>query len=62
MLFRSDETPVGTYVELEGSPAWIDRLAARMGFEESDYITASYARLYLDWCRTQRVKPDNMVF
>src|ERR1035438_5574550 len=57
-----DETPVGTYVELEGSPAWIDRLAARMGFEESDYITASYARLYLDWCRTQRVKPGNMVF
>ena len=57
-----DETPVGTYVELEGSPAWIDRLAARMGFREQDYITASYARLYLDWCRTQRVKPGNMVF
>jgi adenylate cyclase class 2 len=57
-----DETPIGTYVELEGSPAWIDRLAARMGFGESEYITASYARLYLDWCRTRGVAPGNMVF
>jgi adenylate cyclase class 2 len=57
-----DETPIGTYVELEGSPAWIDRLAARMEFGESDYITASYARLYLDWCRAQRIRPGNMVF
>jgi len=57
-----DETPIGTYVELEGSPGWIDRLAARMGFGESDYITASYAGLYLDWCRTRGVTPGNMVF
>ena len=26
-----DETPVGTYIELEGSEAWIDRTARRMG-------------------------------
>jgi adenylate cyclase class 2 len=57
-----DETPVGLYVELEGSPRWIDRTARQMGFGESDYITASYARLYLDWCRTNGVKPSNMVF
>jgi adenylate cyclase class 2 len=57
-----DETPVGTYLELEGSPAWIDRLARRMGFDEQDYITASYARLYLEWCRKKRVKAANMVF
>jgi len=57
-----DETPVGTYLELEGSPAWIDRLARRMGFGERDYITASYARLYLEWCRKKRRKPANMEF
>jgi len=57
-----DETPVGIYLELEGAPAWIDRMAQRMGFPEQDYITASYARLYLDWCRTKRVRPSNMVF
>jgi len=42
-----DETPVGTFMELEGDPAWIDRTAAELGFTESDYITASYASLYL---------------
>ena len=57
-----DETPVGMYVELEGTPTWIDRMARRMGFQESDYITASYARLYLEWCGQRNVAPGNMVF
>ena len=41
-----DETPAGTFMELEGEPAWIDRTAAELGFSEADYITASYASLY----------------
>ncbi len=57
-----DETPIGVYVELEGAPGWIDRTARKLGFSESDYITASYGRLYLDWCRRHRIKPGNMVF
>jgi adenylate cyclase class 2 len=57
-----DETPIGVYFELEGRPTWIDRTARRLGFSESDYITDSYGRLYLEWCRKQRVKPGNMVF
>jgi adenylate cyclase class 2 len=57
-----DETPVGAYLELEGSPVWIDRTARRMGFGEQDYITASYARLYLERCRTRGETPGNMVF
>jgi adenylate cyclase, class 2 len=61
-LATLDETPVGIYVELEGTAAWIDRTARRMGFGERDYITASYARLYLQWCEKSGVKPSNMVF
>jgi adenylate cyclase class 2 len=57
-----DETPVGVYVELEGSPRWIDRTARQLGFSERDYIVCSYARLYLEWCRRKRVKPADMVF
>jgi adenylate cyclase class 2 len=57
-----DETPVGVYLELEGPPGWIDRTARQLGFTERDYITGSYARLYLNWCRENRVKPSNMVF
>ena len=34
-----DETPVGTFLELEGSPLWIDRTARRLGFSREDYLT-----------------------
>jgi adenylate cyclase class 2 len=57
-----DETPIGIYMELEGSPRWIDRMARRLGFREQDYITASYGRLYLDWCAARNIEPSNMVF
>ena len=57
-----DETPVGVYLELEGTPNWIDRAARELGFAESDYITASYARLYLDWCARSGVRASDMVF
>ena len=57
-----DETPIGVYLELEGSPAWIDRAARKLGFSEREYITASYARLYLDWCARRGSKPGDMVF
>jgi adenylate cyclase class 2 len=57
-----DETPIGVYLELEGSPAWIDRTAHRLGFTEQDYITSSYGRLYADWCKRQRATPGNMEF
>jgi adenylate cyclase class 2 len=57
-----DETPIGAYLELEGSPAWIDRTANHLGFSEKDYITASYARLYVEWCKARGVAPTNMLF
>ena len=57
-----DETPIGVYFELEGGPRWIDRMAKRLGFRESDYITASYGRLYLEWCAARRIQAGDMVF
>jgi adenylate cyclase class 2 len=57
-----DETPIGVYLELEGSPAWIDRTAFQLGFADKDYITASYARLYVEWCEARGVAPTNMLF
>jgi len=57
-----DETPIGVYLELEGTSPWIDRTAKLLGFSESDYITASYGRLYLGWCKAKRRKPGDMVF
>jgi adenylate cyclase class 2 len=57
-----DETPIGVYLELEGTPPWIDRNAHLLGFAETDYITASYGRLYLEWCKRKKRKPGDMVF
>ena len=57
-----DETPVGVYIELEGPPSWIDGTARRIGFRPSDYITASYGALYLEWRRQNDRAGANMVF
>ena len=57
-----DETPVGIFLELEGTPAWIDRIASRLGFEERDYITSSYGRVYLEWCAAKGRIPADMTF
>ena len=61
-LVTLDETPIGVFLELEGPPQWIDRTARRLGFAERHYITASYGRLYLEWCKDRKCKPGNMVF
>jgi adenylate cyclase class 2 len=57
-----DETPIGTYLELEGDPEWIDRMARTLGYEEKDYITASYARLFFEWRQRTGATLDNMLF
>jgi adenylate cyclase class 2 len=57
-----DETPIGTYLELEGPPKWIDRTARLLGFAEADYITLSYGQLYLDWCAREGSKAGDMMF
>jgi adenylate cyclase class 2 len=61
-LAMLDETPAGVYLELEGTPSWIDRTARRLGFQESDYITASYGRVYLEWCAANGIRPGDMTF
>lgn len=57
-----DETPIGDFLELEGSPSWIDSTARRLGFQPSDYITASYGRLFLDYCEAKGIESNRMEF
>ncbi len=57
-----DETPVGSFLELEGSRRWIDRTAQQLGFTHKDYITKSYALLYREFCEARGVKPTHMLF
>ena len=57
-----DETPIGSYAELEGSPEWIDRAAARLGLSHADYITASYGRLFEQWCAEHGSSATDLTF
>jgi adenylate cyclase, class 2 len=57
-----DETPVGTFLELEGTPTAINRTARALGFSPKDYLRSTYWTLYAADCRRQRRKPQNMLF
>ncbi|MGA2810610.1 MAG: class IV adenylate cyclase [Candidatus Acidiferrum sp.] len=62
LLIELDETPVGTFVELEGPTAAIDRAAQELGFSKRDYITKSYLQLYVEECHRRSEEPRNMLF
>ncbi len=57
-----DETPIGNFMELEGSRAAIDRIARTLGYSQRDYNTASYGALYLEECRKRNRTPTDMLF
>lgn len=57
-----DETPIGNFLELEGPADWIDQWAQRLGYQESDYITLSYGRLYAAYCERKGLPITHMVF
>ena len=40
-----DETPLGTFIELEGSPDEVDKAAEALGAAPSDFIRATYREL-----------------
>ena len=44
-----DETPLGTFAELEGEPEWIDRVTSRLGVTPEEQLTVSYGRLFDQW-------------
>jgi len=57
-----DETPIGNYAELEGSPAWIDRIAAAIGIDPGQYITLSYGRLFEQWRERHHSSAQDLTF
>jgi adenylate cyclase class 2 len=61
-IITIDETPIGDFLELEGPPAWIDAVAAQLGYRESDYIKQSYGTLYIQHCKSTGTAPSDMLF
>jgi adenylate cyclase class 2 len=62
LLIELDETPIGTYVELEGPAGAIDRAATELGYSKRDYVLKNYLTLYVDECRSKGIEPVHMVF
>lgn len=62
LLIEIDETPIGTYLELEGPVAAIDRAAHLLGYARNDYMTDTYGSLYLAACRRRGRRPGHMLF
>jgi adenylate cyclase, class 2 len=57
-----DETPVGTFVEIEGGSRGIEEMAVALGRTPDDYLVDSYRRLYLIDCERRGVPPSDMLF
>jgi len=57
-----DETPIGNYAELEGSPDWIDRAASKLGIDHKEYLTLSYGRLFDLWREQHRSSAAHLTF
>jgi len=57
-----DHTPIGDFGEIEGPARWIDRTAKALGIPRSDYLTDTYAGLFLAWKRRTRSTATEMTF
>ena len=57
-----DETPIGNFAEIEGPPEWIDSVARDLQIDRKDYITETYAGLFLAWKRDSRSNAQEMTF
>jgi adenylate cyclase class 2 len=57
-----DETPIGTYAELEGPTAWIDQTLAALRTDPSTCLTDSYGKLFLDWKQRTASPAEHLTF
>lgn len=62
VIVAVDETPVGTFVEIEGGEQGIERMAAGLGLSAADYILDSYRALFLKHRVEAGLTGNDMVF
>jgi adenylate cyclase class 2 len=62
VIVAVDETPVGTFVEIEGGDRGIVDMAEALGRGPADYLLDSYRRRYLLDCDARGVPPGDMLF
>ena len=57
-----DETPIGVWAELEGPPAWIDKMLEKLGIAPELRTTESYGKLFLRWKEETGSPAENLTF
>ena len=57
-----DETPIGIFAELEGTPDWIDQALERLNVSRELCFTDSYGRMFLHWKERSASLAENMTF
>lgn len=62
VIVALDETPVGTFVEIEGSEEGIHQMAAALARKPDDYVLDSYRGLFVKHCQRHGVPLTDMLF
>jgi adenylate cyclase class 2 len=62
VIIAVDETPVGTFVEIEGGDRGIAATAQALGRGPADYLVDSYRALFLQQCERDGLKATDMLF
>ena len=62
VVIALDETPVGTYLELEGSEEGILTVADALGCSPADFILNSYRGLFMAFAQTHHITARDMLF
>lgn len=62
VVIAVDETPVGTFIEIEGTDAGIATTAAALGRGPLDFVLESYRALFVQSCLAGGLTPTDMVF
>ena len=62
VIIAVDETPVGTFVEIEGSDRGIVAAVDALGRGPADYIVESYRALFVRHCNERGIPAGDTVF
>lgn len=60
VILELDELPFGVFLEFEGEPEAIDRVAGNLGFQTRDYIKATYRELFCQYKGEE--EPGDLLF
>ncbi len=57
-----DETPIGTFVEIEGSERGISEMGQALARAPEDWVLDSYRGLFVKHCQERGLPPSDMLF